>query len=464
MVERVGAQATSFVIGIVLARLLSPEDYGLIGISMIFIAFANVFIDSGFSNALIRKLDRTDTDLSTAFYFNLIIGCTLFIIIYISAPIIAVYFDSEKLVSLVRIVAILVLTNSLCVVQNAILTSELRIKVQAIINTLSLIPSGIIGIYMAYRGYGVYSLAIQSVSSAVIRTFALWFVAKWRPILIFSKESLAYLWGFGSKLIAANLLGTVFNEIYTIIIGKFVGKEDLGYYSKARSLSSQPDSICNGVIQKVAIPIFSKYQDNRYLLREKYSEATKFLFYGMGLIIAVLISIAHPLIVLLWSDSWIGSIFPFQMLLIASLFSPPSTLNLSLLQVINHTGYTLKLELVKKPIFLVLIIIGSFFELYGLLYVQIVISILAVIINMKASQKFIGYTYRCQIKDILPYLLSLVVSSVPVYSIVAKMQSHIVLQIILGAILTTAIYHICLLIFKDSIIILLYNKLRTINK
>lgn len=459
ILDKVGAQIVSFAIGIVLARLLTPEDYGLIGISMIFIAFANVFIESGFSNALIRKVDRTDIDLSTAFYFNLIMGVMMFAILFFIAPLIAQYFEADRLISLVRIVAIMVLMNSLCIVQNAILTSELRIKIQTIINIISLIPSGVIAIYLAYKGFGVYALAIQSVLCSVIRTIALWVVTKWRPLLIYSNKSMKYLWNFGSKLIAANFLGTVFNEIYTVIIGKFVGKEDLGYYSKARSLSTQPDLICNGVIQKIAIPIFSKYQNDKKLLLIKYRNATKLIFFCMGLVSSILIAIAQPLIMILWSEKWLDSVFPFQMLLVASLFSPPSSLNLSLLQVINHTGYTLKLEFIKKPLFLILILLGSNYGLYGLLYIQVIISVLAVIINMKASQKYIKYSFYMQFIDIIYYLIAVIISSSLSFLMLETIEYNIITELFIGIVLATSIYILFLVIVKDSIVKSGYTKL-----
>ena len=275
VLDRIWAQIISFFIGIVLARLLTPDDYGLVGISMVFIAFSNVFIEAGFSNALIRKLDRTNIDYSTAFHFNTLMGVAMYAVLYFGAPWIADYFDDKQLIPLTRLVSITVVLNSLCIVQNAILTAEFRMREQAIINIVSQIPSGLLAVYLAYIGWGIYALAVNTILASFIRTVMFWIVTKWWPSWEFSMESMRYLWGFGSKLIGANFLGTVFNEIYTLLIGKYVNKTDLGFYSKGRSLSTQPETICNGVIQKVSLPLLANVQNDANLLREKYRELTK---------------------------------------------------------------------------------------------------------------------------------------------------------------------------------------------
>ena len=233
----------------------------------------------------------------------------------------------------------------------------------------------------------------------------------------------------------------------------------MGYYSKARSLANQPDAICCGVIQKITIPIFSNYQYDYRLLLEKYRQAIKMIYLIMGLVTAVLLSIASPLIVLLWTDKWMGSVFPFQMLLIASLFSPASTLNLSLLQVINHTGYSLKLELIKKPIFLILILVGSYFELPGLLYAQIVISVLAVVVNMKATQKYLSYNYSQQFCDVIFYILAVAIaSSLGYFSL--RISSSIMIQLPVAVITTFIAYISFLAMTKEQMLVVGYNKVR----
>lgn len=449
--DRVWVQVVAFLIGIVLARLLTPEDYGLVGISMIFIAFANVFIEAGFSNALIRKLDRNQADYSTAFYFNAIMSVVMYALLFFGAPFIADYFEDEKLILLTRIVSTTVVLNSLCIVQNAILTIEFRMKEQAIINIAAQVPAGVLAMYLAYHGLGVYALAVQTVLAAAIRTTLFSFRAQWLPSLEFSRESMRYLWGFGSKLIGANFLGTFFNEIYSVLIGKYVGKTDLGYYSKGRSLSTQPDTICNGVVQKVALPLLAQYQDNPTVLKVKYRELTQMITCAMTLVSGLLIVCAKPLILIIWGEQWTGTIPVFQLLIVANIVSFVSYLSLVLLQIINHTEYTLKLEFIKKPVFFVIIIISLRYGLYGLLASLIVNSLLATLVNISAPCKYIGYKYLEQFGDVSKYVISWLLGSLVVFGVFHFLELNSVIDLILRAVLMTGIYIVTLIVMKDKV-------------
>lgn len=453
VLDRVWAQAVGFVIGIILARLLTPEDYGLVGISLVFIAFSNVFIEAGFSNALIRKLDRTNTDYSTAFHFNAIMGVVMYIVLFLGAPWIADYFDDQQLIPLTRLVSVTVVLNSLCIVQNAILTAEFRMREQAIINIASQIPSGLLAIYMACIGMGIYALAVQTVLASLLRTVMFWVVTKWIPTMEFSKDSMRYLWGFGSKLIGANFLGTVFNEIYTILVGKFIGKTDLGLYSKGRSLSTQPETICNGVIQKVALPILANAQGDNSLLKEKYRELTQLVTCVMTLLSGILIVVAKPLILLLWGEVWGGSVIVFQMLLIASVIGYVQSLTLVLLQIVNQTGYTLKLEFVKKPVYLVVIFLMLHYGLFGLLVAYVINSLWGTVVNMSAPHKYIGYSYWAQIKDIAWYFIAWIVGALLVWAIFMVFEVNNVLSIIIMSIIVSLVYLGILWAIKDSIVV-----------
>lgn len=453
VLDRVWAQAIGFVIGIVLARLLTPEDYGIVGISMVFIAFSNVFIEAGFSNALIRKLDRTNTDYSTAFYFNAIMGVAMYILLFWGAPWIADYFDDKQLIPLTRIVSVTIILNSLCIVQNAILTIEFRMRAQAIINFASQIPSGILAIYLAYIGMGIYALAVQAVIASLLKTIMFWIVTKWIPTMKFSVDSMHYLWGFGSKLIGANFLGTVFNEIYTVLVGKYVGKSDLGLYSKGRSFSTQPETICNGVIQKVALPLLANAQNDRSLLKEKYRELTQLVTCVMTLLSGILIVVAKPLIVLLWGNVWEGAVIVFQFLLLASVIGYVQSLTLVLLQIVNQTGYTLKLEFLKKPVYLVVIFMMLHYGLPGLLIAYVINSLWGTAVNMSAPHKYIGYSYWAQIKDIAWYVIAWIFGALLAWAILLMIEVNNVLSIILMSIIVSFVYLSILWVIKDAIVV-----------
>ena len=460
IMDKIWVQIVGFIIGIVLARLLMPEDYGLVGITMIFIAFANVFIEAGFSNALIRKLDVTEADYSTAFYFNAMMSLVMYLILYFAAPYIAVYFSENELVLLTRVVGVTIVLNSLCIVQNAILTSELKMKEQAIIGIMSQIPSGLLAIYLAYIGLGVYALAVQAVLGALFKVIMFTIVARWHPILIFSKESMNYLWSFSSKLIGANFLGTVFNEIYSVLIGKFLGIADLGIYSKGRSLSTQPDSICNGVVQKVALPLLSKYQNSPDMLKSKYRQLTMLITCIMTLISGILICIARPMILFLWGEKWAETIRVFQLLIITSLVSYVSYLSLLLLQIVNHTEYTLKLEFFKKPVYLVFIFFLLKYGLYGLLIAQIISSLIATVVNISAPSKYVGYSYKEQFKDVFKYLIAWLLGSLIVYGMFYLIRLPYILDIIAKTIVMTISYIVVLWVLKDETLVCYFDMLK----
>lgn len=239
LVDKFSTQAVSFIISIILARLLTPTDYGIVGLMSIFLVISNVFIDAGFGNAIIRKTDRTAADLSTAFYFNISISCIIYIILWFLAPYISLFFNEPLLVPLVRIASFNLVLGSLCIVHQALLTVDLRIKEQTYIALISQIPAGIIAIFCAYKGLGVYSLAIQALIASLVKCLAFWYVAKWAPHRVFSKDSFRYLMGFGSKLVCANVIGVAFDKIYSVLIGKYIGKAQLGYFTKAEALDSQ---------------------------------------------------------------------------------------------------------------------------------------------------------------------------------------------------------------------------------
>ena len=451
LLDRVWYQIVGFLIGIVLARLLTPEDYGLVGVCMIFIAFSNVFIEAGFSNALIRKLNRTQTDYSTAFHFNAVMGVAMYIILFYTAPFVADYFEDDTLIPLTRIVSITIIINSLCIVQNAILTAEFKMKEQAIINVSAQIPSGVVAMYFAYRGFGVYSLATQTVLSSTIRTVMFWARAKWCPSMEFSWDSMKYLWGFGSKLIGANMIGTFFNEIYTILIGKYIGKSDLGYYSKGRSLSAQSENICNGVVQKVAIPLLSKYQNDKIQLKGKYRELTMLITCIMTLVSGILIAIASPLVLLIWGYKWIEAAPVFQLLVIGNIVSYVSYLSLVLLQIVNHTEYTLKLEFLKKPVCLIVIIFSLKYGIYGLLCSLIFNSFFCSLINISAPWKYINYTFPEQGRDVVNYIIALVISLGVVYGITRFYEGNYIVDIFIRAIVTIIVYIGMLWLTKDYV-------------
>lgn len=460
-VERLSSQVVSFGIGVVLARLLSPYDYGVVGLTAIFIALSNVFIDAGFANALIRNQHRTEKDLSTAFYFNVVIGVFAYTLLWIATPTIADWFKEPLLIPLLKIVGLNVVFNSLCIVQTAILTAKLNIRLQTIINLSAQIPAGVIAVLMAYRGMGVYALAMQTVLSSLIKVVLLWIFAKWFPKERFSRDSFLELWDFGSKLLGANLIGTLFSQIYSVIIGKYVGKKELGYFSKANGLCSNVDGVTSGIVQKVALPVLSRYQDDKEELTTKFRTIMRLLVMMIAPMTAILCFSSDEIIILLWTKKWLYCSLLFKVLIVGIMFGPLGQMSLSLMQTVGKTKMILKLEMPKKVLYCIYIIIGFQYGVLGLAVAQVFINISGSLVNMWATKKILPYSYWGQIKDIVGYMIL----AFGIGAVVSKCvhNENLMLVFIVKTIIILLIYMLLLIMSRDSVLmqyIIRFNKLK----
>lgn len=438
-IGRFSTQGVSFVISVLLARILSPSDYGVVGMIGIFMAIAQTFIDSGFGSALIRKTDCTDEDYSTAFYFNIVVGIVCYLILFFCAPFIANFFDTPILKDIVRVLSINLFLGSLTIVQGAKLTAAVDFKSQAKIGLVATIVSGCIGLIMAYSGYGVWSLVYQSVSSSIVRTVLYWIVTKWRPQFIFSKQSFKYLFGFGSKILSASLLHTVYSNLTTILIGKFYTPKDLGYYSRGESLAVLPSSNITGILQGVTYPILSKIQDddNRLIqVYRKYIRITSMvIFFGMFLMVAL----SKPLIVALFTDKWENSVIYLQVFCFAYMFDHICSLNLNILYVKGRSDLVLRLEVIKKTISISMIIAAIPFGVLAICIARALYTQIAVIINTYYTGELFGLGYFAQVKDFIKYFIYSLVAVLPAFLLSFTSLSSIVI-IILGGCSACFIY------------------------
>lgn len=460
-VERLSSQVVSFGIGIILARLLDPYDYGVIGLTAIFIALSNVFIDAGFANALIRNQHRTEKDLSTAFYFNVVIGVLVYSLLWTSTPLIANWFKEPLLIPLLKIVGLNVVLNSLCIVQTAILTAKLNIRLQTIINLSAQIPAGVIAVLMAYRGMGVYSLAMQTVLSSLIKVVLFWIFAKWFPKERFSKGAFLELWNFGSKLLGANLIGTLFNQIYTVIIGKYVGKKELGYFSKANGLCTNVDGVTSGIVQKVALPVLARYQGDEDELTKKFRTIMRLLVMMIAPMTAILCFSSDEIVILLWTEKWLYCSLLFKVLIVGIMFGPLGQMSLSLMQTVGKTSMILKLEMPKKVLYCIYIIIGFQYGVLGLAVAQVFINISGSLVNMWATKKILPYSYWGQIKDIVKYMIL----AFGIAAVVDKCVhcENLMLVFIVKTIIILLIYMLLLIVSRDSVLmqyIIRFKKLK----
>ncbi len=460
-IGRLSSQLISFVIGILLARLLSPSDYGVVGMLSIFFAIAQTFIDSGFGSALIRKNDCSEDDFSTAFYFNIVVGIISFATLFCCAPLIASFFKTPILKDVCQVLSINLLINSLTIVQNSKLTAALDFKSIAIVSIYATILSGAIGLGMAYLGHGVWSLVYQQVSFALLRAIFLWTTTKWLPKKTFSKVSFKYLFGFGSKILSASLLHTIYANLTTIIIGKFYTPKDLGYYSRGESLATLPSSNISAILQSVTYPILSKIQDDDEKLicaYRKYIQITSLvIFFGMFLLAAL----AQPIIHTLLTDKWSESIIYLQVFCFAWMFDHLCSLNLNILYVKGRSDLVLKLEIIKKTISISMIVAAIPFGVLAICLSRALYTQIAVIINTYYTGKLYGLGYMKQVRDFSKYLIYSFVASLPSYAITFSHLSPIPM-LILGATVSCLIYWI--LIRRDSNFSELINILKLSRK
>lgn len=433
----------NFVIGIILARLLTPKEFGLIGMVTIFIAISMTFVNSGFTNALIRKRDCTEIDYSTVFYFNLIMGGGLYAILFFIAPIIAEFLNEPTLISLVRVLSLGVIISSFTIIQSTTLTKRIDFKLQTKVSLTSNVVSGIIGIYLAYTGFGVWSLVVKTLSQQAIKSFLLWVFNRWIPLLVFSKKSFVELFSFGSKLLLSSLIDTIYQNIYYLIIGKYFSAQELGFYTRANNFKELPSSNINAIVSRVSYPVLATLQDDKVKLKSGYKSIIKSTMYITFVLMIGMSAIAEPMVITLIGEKWRASIIYLQMLCFVGMLYPLHSLNLNMLNVQGRSDLFLKLEIIKKILAMPTIVIGIFFGIKIMIAGMMISSLFGYYLNSYWSGKFVNYPMKEQIKDIFPSLiLALFIGSLVYLLGVLLPLSYLyvlILQIIIGSVLTIGI-------------------------
>jgi O-antigen/teichoic acid export membrane protein len=398
-VERFSVQGVQFVLGIIMARLLDPSDYGVIGMLAIFLAISQTFIDSGFSNALIRKQDRTETDFSTVFYFNIGVGLFFYLGLFFASPLIARFYNTPILKDITKIVALNVVFNSLTVVQRAKLTILVDFRTQAKVSLIAVIVSGITGLALAYTGCGVWALVFQAAFNNGLNTVLLWIFVRWKPLRVFSPQSFRELFSYGSKLLLSGLLDTVYRNIYTLVIGKKFQVTELGYYTRADQFAQFPSSNLTGIFQRVTFPILSSIQDDDERLRTVYRQYLRIAAVVIFPLMCGLAGVAKPFITLVLSEKWLGVIPLLQLLCFSLMWYPVHAINLNLLQVKGRSDLFLRLEVIKKCVGIVIICITLPMGLLALCAGGIISSIISLIINTHYTGKIISLGFIKQMAD-----------------------------------------------------------------
>ena len=440
--DTIGNYGITFIVGIVLARLLSPEEYGLIGIVAIFIAVFNSIVEGGFSSALIRKKDTTQADYCTMFYINLWVSIVLALILFFGAGTIAEFFKRDELTNLTRCLSPIIILNGLGFVQRTHLTKILDFKSLTKVSIIASVSSGVIGICMAYMGFGVWSLVGQQLSRQGFNTLLLWLVSRWRPLLLFSSASFKNLFGFGWKLLASNLLDTIWKEVNQVVIGKVYSPQMLGYYTRASQYGNLISSSLTTVIQKVTYPVLSSIQNENDRMKGAYRRVIRLTMMITTIIMLCLAASAESFIVVLIGEKWLPCVPMLQILCLGMMLYPLHSINLNMLQVLGRSDIYLILEIVKKIIGIVPILLGIFVGVYSLLIGGVVVGVIAFFLNSFYSGKGIGYSSFDQIKDIAPSLCISFATALIVWSItllnftpIAELLIQIPVGVIVGLIL-----------------------------
>ncbi|MDY4175756.1 MAG: lipopolysaccharide biosynthesis protein [Bacteroidales bacterium] len=437
--EKVGQEVIQFVIGIIIARILAPEDFGVVGMTAIFLALANTIVDSGFGSALIQKKDRTEADYSTCFYFNILVGLAIYGILWIAAPWIADFYRTPILTDVVRVLGIAFIINSLSISQTARMTAEMQFRQMSVITIVAQLVTGLVGLVLAMTGWGVWALVFQQIASGAVRLIGMEIALKWVPSLQFSRQSFRHLFGFGSKILCSSIINTVYNNLYTLVIGRAFLPSDVGYYTRANQTAALPTSSLTQVVMKVAYPMMAQVQDDVERLRNAY---TKFLRAQLFVIFPVLLGIAalaEPLFLVLLGEKWLPAVPLLQVLCLGMLFDPLTVINLNILYVKGRTDLVLRLELIKKPIAFLILFLSLNFGLMWLCAGRALYCLIAYAFNCYYTGRFIGMGFWRQIVIILPVLVRGVVMGAVCYGLCLVISNPLA-QVIVGALAGGAVY------------------------
>lgn len=449
-IERASVIIIQFIIGIILARILDPSDFGLIGMIVIFMAIADTMVDSGFANALIQKNNVSNIDYSTALFFNASVGISLYAILYILSPNIAEFYNEPILKDIIRVYALLIIINSFIGSQLAKLSIELKFRTQSLITIFSNFISGIIGIVLAYNNYGVWALVFQSLCGAVLRLIFITIVARINFQMQFSKASFKELWHFGSNLLFSSMINTIYNNIYSLVIGKTYNSTQVGYYNRADQFSRLPSNTLTSIIIRVIYPILSKVQNDNTKLASVYIRFVKFIMFALSPIMTILFVLADQIIIVTVGEQWLGSAPLLRALCGCYLIDSLTHLNLNLLYVKARTDIVLKLELIKKPIGFILLFASIQYGVIVMCIGQTLYSIIAFSINCTYTNKILDEGLIKQVGYITPIFLRSLIMGIIIYLFISMLNISPLIQLLIGTTIAFIVYIVLAFVCNDE--------------
>ncbi|WP_129594609.1 lipopolysaccharide biosynthesis protein [Seramator thermalis] len=463
--QQFGTQIISFIVSLVLARILMPSDFGTIAVFGVFMNIGSVLIDGGLTNSLIRTQHPDDADFSTVFYFNLVTSILVYFLLVLVAPWIAIFFNMPELSRIIRVYALSLPIGAFSSVQQTLFTKKMDFKTQLKIQLPSLLIGGITGIILAYSGFRVWSLVIMALLQTLLSSLQFWFYSGWRPKKIFDKEKFRFHFDFGYKLALSGLINAIFQNIYTIVIGKIYTAAQLGYYNKANSMQQLPVINISSALNRVTYPLFSKIQEDNIQLRHVYSQIMKMVIFIITPLIVIMGVLGIPLFRFLFTEKWLPAVPYFRILCIAGVLYPIHSYNLNILKTKGRSDLFLKLEIIKKIITVLVLLLTFRLGIIGLLWGMVVTSFIALTINCHYSGKFLHYSIWDQFKDLLPsILLSLYTGSV-----LWLFDAHVMtdcedfIRLFVGTILGIIIYIGTAFIFKFKELNFIKNTLHQIK-
>lgn len=437
LMERGGAQGIQFIVQIVLARILSPNDYGIISLITIFIALANVFIQSGFNTALIQKKNVKEEDFSSVLYVSLGVATIIYSVLFFVSPFIADFYKIAELKQVLRILSIILFFGAFNSIQNAIISRTMQFKKLFIVSVFSILISGIVGISLAYLGFGVWALVAQQITNQVSITFILWFTLKWRPQLTFSINRVGYLFSYGWKLLVSSLIDTLYMNLRGLIVGKVYTSDMLAFYNRGEQFPQLIVNNINGSIQSVMLPTLSEEQDNKKRVKELVRRSivtSSFLIFPLMIGLA---AVGEPLIKILLTDKWLPCVPFMQIFCLTYALWPIHTSNLQAINAIGRSDIILKLEIIKKILGVSILIVSMDYGIFAVALGGLLSGIISSFINSYPNLKLLNYSYKEQIKDILPSLILSLIMGLVVYGFLffnISLYLTLVIQVFTGAI------------------------------
>ena len=403
--ERVGAQGVKLLIEIILARILLPDDYGLIALVTVFITVLNVFVDSGLGNALIQKKDADDLDFSSVFWFNIVWCIVLYTLLFFASPFLASFYGRTELVPVLRVLGLQVIISGVKNVEQAYVSKTMQFKKFFFATLGGTIGAAVIGIFMAYHGFGVWALVAQHLFNTLVDTIILWLTVEWRPKFMFSLQRFLRLFSFGWKLLVSALIDTVYTEIRQLVIGKYYSSSDLAYYNRGRQFPFLFVNNVNSSIDSVLLPTFSHEQDNKLRVKTMVRKSIQMSTYIMAPLLMGLAFVGEPFVRLVLTEKWLPCVPFMRIFCVTFLFYPIHTANLNAIKAMGRSDLFLKLEIIKKTIGIIALLLTMKISVVAMAYSLLVTSVLSQIINSWPNRKLLNYRYLDQLKDILPGIL-----------------------------------------------------------